>query len=224
MITACSVDCTEVPILGKDQIAHFDEHGKAHILIDNPLDIPVTLERGAYVGFEPELSYYEDFYDRLAALEKARAEAIENNILYKEMYAAQYNARHNVQEPSLSVGDLILVESRPDQNHKNAKLQNLYDGPFTIVRISIPNVYYQKGKKILVTHLNRIKRVNSPLKLVSREGSESPHIHMAQAPPVVSRPVQLQALPPSVHQMTTRSAAKKKAHTQGWPAQARIFH
>ena len=50
MITACSVDCTEVPILGKDQIAHFDEHGKAHILIDNPLDIPVTLERGAYVG------------------------------------------------------------------------------------------------------------------------------------------------------------------------------
>ena len=49
LITACAVDCTELPILGNDQIAHFDDNGNAHILIDNPLDIPVTLERGAYL-------------------------------------------------------------------------------------------------------------------------------------------------------------------------------
>ena len=50
ILTACTVDCTELPILGKDQIAQFDNKGNAHILIDNPLDIPVTLERGSYVG------------------------------------------------------------------------------------------------------------------------------------------------------------------------------
>ena len=48
--TVCSVDCTEIPLLGKDQIVSFDKFGKAHVLIDNPLDIPVTVPRGSYIG------------------------------------------------------------------------------------------------------------------------------------------------------------------------------
>ena len=62
----------------------------------------------------------------------------------------------------LEVGDLILVEARPSQNHKNAKLQNLYEGPFPIVRIAVPNIYYQRKRKIHVTHINRIKKVRGP--------------------------------------------------------------
>ena len=95
------------------------------------------------------------------ALEKTRQEAVEQNLIYKQMYASQYNARHNVKDPSLSVGDLILVLAPPNQKFKNAKLQPLSDGPFPIVRLAIPNVYYQKGKKILVTHISRIKLVQS---------------------------------------------------------------
>ena len=124
-----------------------------------------------FFDFEPEFSYSEDYYDRLAALQKAREEAEKNNLLYKDMYAAQYNARHNVQEPTLSVGDLILVEARPNQNCKNAKLHNLYDGPFPVVRVSVPNVYYQRGKKVYVTHVNRIKKVRTPLRF-EQEGRQ----------------------------------------------------
>ena len=169
-----------------------------------------------FFDFEPELSYSENYYDRLAALEKARAEAVENNLLYKEMYAAQYNARHNVQEPSLSVGDLILVEARPDQQHRNAKFHNLYDGPFVIVRISSPNVYYQKGKKIQVTHINRIKRVRSPISVDQREN--------------VTRVTQPSTLPPgeiesrSAHPMTTRSKGRAGSEKRLGPPQALVYH
>ena len=112
-----------------------------------------------FFDFEPKINYSDDYDDRLVALEKARQEAIENNLVYKEMYAAQYNARHKVKEPSLAVGDLILVEQPPNPKYKNAKLQPAYDGPFPIVRLSVPNVYYQKGRKTHVTHINRIKQV-----------------------------------------------------------------
>lgn len=114
-----------------------------------------------FFEFEPEINYNDDYNDRLVALEKARREAIENNLIYKEMYAAQYNARHKVKDPSLAVGDLILVENRAQQCFKNKKLQPLYEGPFTIVRISIPNVYYQRNRKTKVTHINRIKKIQS---------------------------------------------------------------
>ena len=43
LVTACSVDCTQSPIFGKDQIVQFDSFGNSHILIDNPLDVPVVL-------------------------------------------------------------------------------------------------------------------------------------------------------------------------------------
>ena len=171
-----------------------------------------------FFDFEPEFSYSEDYYDRLAALEKARAEAVENNLLYKEMYAAQYNARHNVQQPSLSVGDLILVEARPDQQHRNAKLHNLYDGPFPIVRISAPNVYYQRGKKIFVTHINRIKKVNSPIALETREGA----CRVQQA--ALPRPSGAEGKPmpmPNSHSMHTRSKTRTEAFM---PPPARVFH
>ena len=118
-----------------------------------------------FFDFEPAINYSDDYNDRLMALEKARQEAVEQNLIYKRLYASQYNARHNVKDPSLSVGDLILVSAPPNQKFKNAKLQPLSDGPFPIVRLAIPNVYYQKGKKILVTHISRIKLVQPNITL-----------------------------------------------------------
>ena len=40
----CAVHCTETPILGKDQVMTIDKNGCSSVLIDNPLDIPVTLD------------------------------------------------------------------------------------------------------------------------------------------------------------------------------------
>ena len=51
-----------------------------------------------FFDFEPEFSYDEDHYDRLVALERAREEAFHNNVEYREKYAAQYNAKYNVQD------------------------------------------------------------------------------------------------------------------------------
>ena len=127
-----------------------------------PFEIVFGMEANMpFFDFPPSFSYDLDYDARLVALEKARREAEENNIIYKRMYESQYNARHNVRaESGLVVGDQILVATQPSVKYKNNKLHPTFEGPFPVVKLKIPNVYYQKGTKVHVAHVNRIKKAS----------------------------------------------------------------
>ena len=90
----------------------------------------------------------------------ARRKAAENNIEYRKMYSAQYDTRHKVQDSTLSLVDQVFVTLPAKQKFKNAKLQPLFEGPFDLVRIKPPNVYYKVGKKTCVAHMSRVKKAN----------------------------------------------------------------
>ena len=127
-----------------------------------PFEIVFGMEANMpFFDFPPSFSYDLDYDARLVALEKARREAEENNIIYKRMYESQYNARHNVRaESGLVVGDQILVATQPSVKYKNNKLHPTFEGPFPVVKIRIPNVYYRKGSKVHVSHVNRVKKAS----------------------------------------------------------------
>ena len=116
-----------------------------------------------YFDFEMALSYNEDLPEYMNALELARNEVKDRGLIYKTKYSLQYDRKHKVQEPKLEVGELIFVDKVPDQKLKNPKLHPRFEGPYPITRLNFPNVYYKKGRKELVTHINRIKRAHISL-------------------------------------------------------------
>ena len=93
-----------------------------------------------YFDFEPSILYNENSHDSLSTLNLARKKAMENNIVYRQKYARQYDTRHDVQDSSLSLDDKILIAFPPKQKFKNAKLQPLYEGPFSLTKVKPPNV------------------------------------------------------------------------------------
>ena len=127
-----------------------------------PFEIMFGMEANMpFFDFPPSFSYDVDYSARLVALEKARRAAEENNLIYKKMYESQYNARHKTRDSSeLVVGDQILVALQPSAKYKNNKLHPTYEGPFPVVRVNLPNVYYQKKNKTQVTHVNRVKKAS----------------------------------------------------------------
>ena len=114
-----------------------------------------------FFDFPPSFSYDVDYSARLVALEKAQRADEENNLIYKKMYESQYNARHKTRDSSeLVVGDQILVALQPSAKYKNNKLHPTYEGPFPVVRVNLPNDYYQRKNKTQVTHLNCVKKAS----------------------------------------------------------------
>ena len=132
-----------------------------------------------FFDYPPEFSYNLDYNERLVALDKARKEAEANNIHYKKMYEAQYNARHKVKDPSsldspLVVGDQILVQTFPSHKFKNNKFHPIFEGPFPVTRIKFPNVYFQRNSKIVVAHLQRVKKARVQKAFVTESSENFP--------------------------------------------------
>ncbi|MEM6602318.1 MAG: DDE-type integrase/transposase/recombinase, partial [Verrucomicrobiota bacterium] len=117
-----------------------------------------------YFDMEPSLTYSESpAGDYVTRLHKSRKAAEDNNIEYRKSYKDYYDRKMKTGEGQLSPDDQIFVLINSKQQFKNPKLQPLYEGPFEVVRLVIPNVYYKKGKKIKVTHLARVKKARLAL-------------------------------------------------------------
>ena len=56
------------------------------------------------------------------------------------------------------MGDQILVALQPSAKFKNNKLHPTYEGPFPVIRVNLPNVYFQLKNKTQVTHVNCVKK------------------------------------------------------------------
>jgi transposase InsO family protein len=162
--------------------------------------------------FEPSFSYDENRPDALVQLFYARKKALEHNIIYRQQYAVQHDAANKIVSKDLDIDDQIFVSCRPKQKYKNAKLHDLFEGPFPVVRLSPPNVYYKVGRKTHVAHLNRVKKARlAPFDLaedqmiVQNPGVLTPN---PAAPNPLVLDVDLDSLPggPSVRPKTGPSA------------------
>jgi transposase InsO family protein len=116
-----------------------------------------------YFDLEPSFSYNESPRDALVQLQYARKHALAQNLIYKKEYARQHDAGNALTKASLSLEDQIMVACMPKQKFRNAKLHPVFEGPFPIVKLSPPNIYFQYGKKVRVTHLNRVKKASVAL-------------------------------------------------------------
>lgn len=84
-------------------------------------------------------------------LQLAHKEARNNLILGKNNRKLVYDKKCN--PISYKNGDLILIK-----NETGKKLEKLYDGPYTVLSESEPNVTVLKGDKPKTIHKNRTKR------------------------------------------------------------------
>ena len=110
--------------------------------------------------FESVLDYDESVDEGLRRLKGMREEAIRNNLEYKSQYEKDYNKRFEAAEREVEVGQEILVEN----NHKtgpNPKLQKSFLGPFKVVKVKGPDVWYEDARKVKVAHLDRVKLFRS---------------------------------------------------------------
>ena len=115
-----------------------------------------------FFDLETAVSYDEGKQDLLQELRLVRKLAEDNNIKYRKEYAKYYDARFKTELRQLSLDDMIFVQN----NYKtgaNPKLQPLFVGPYEVTRIKDANVYYKKGSKIKVAHLNRVKKASLAL-------------------------------------------------------------
>jgi hypothetical protein len=115
-------------------------------------------------------------------LQYARKHALAQNIIYKKEYARQHDADNVMSKPELSLDDQILVACQPKQKFKNAKLHPVFEGPYPIVKLSPPNIYFPCGKKGWVAHLNRVKKASTALQsLEPKQIVAGPRVHARRA-------------------------------------------
>ena len=113
-----------------------------------------------FFDFEEALDMGEGHGDILKQLRFIREKAKENNLIYKQEYAKQYNKKFEVEPRVLAPGDEIFLEN----NHKtatNPKFQPNFLGPFEVVEVDETNVFYKYKGHTKTAHLNRVKRARS---------------------------------------------------------------
>ena len=112
---------------------------------------------------DKRVNYDDDALLELERLKLARQKAAENNIEYRKNYAKYYNRRFKVADSQIQAGDFVYVKCPPDQKYKNPKFHPLYQGPFEVDRVKLPNIWYSVGKKgTRVTHVDRVKLALDP--------------------------------------------------------------
>lgn len=102
---------------------------------------------------------YDDYVSELRyrlkiALQEARKIQLNNKGKRKEKYDKNFNAKFL----TYNVGDYVVVKSE-----SSSKLDNIYKGPYKIVRIDKQNIFIEIKNQIQKVHIDNIKRYYSTL-------------------------------------------------------------
>lgn len=134
-------------------------------------------------GMEPNMPFFdmehaltmdENYPEMLANLKAMRQKAEENNIKYKKAYKKYFDKANKVKTQKIKKGQEILVENA-HKTGPNPKFHHSWLGPYPVVEVEGPRVYYQVGKKRKVAHMNRIKGLKVSQKGTKRAAEETLH-------------------------------------------------